>query len=168
MSDYLVVTSPENWQTTAARGWSVLGLKSTRHNVATSLKPGDRVACYETGVKRFIAVLVIEGECYEDHTPIWAAKPEPKAASGGQKKREDYPYRYPIQPLVAVEPEEAVDAVALSEELEFPKKWGAHLSLAFQGNVKPIPAADVDRIAAALRAAAPAAPEARPAAKAAG
>lgn len=144
MADYLVVTSPENWNTTAERGWTVLGLKSTRRNVAQSLKPGDRVACYETGVKRFIAVLQIDGDCMEDHTPIWTAK----------KDKEDYPYRYPVQPLVTVEPEQAIDAVALSEELEFPKKWGAHLSLAFQGNIKPIPAADVDRIAGALRAAA--------------
>jgi len=141
MSDYLVVTSPENWQATAALGWSVLGLKSTKRNVATSLKSGDRTLCYATGVKRFIAVLQIDGDCYEDHSPIWTAK----------KDGEDYPYRYPVRPIVAVGPEQALDAVAIAPELDFPKKWGAHLSLAFQGNIKPIPAADIERIAAALR-----------------
>lgn len=141
MADYLVVTSPENWRKTASLGWSVLGLKSTRHKVATSLHKGDRVACYETGVKRFIAVLSIEGDCFEDHSPIW----------GGKKAGEDYPYRYPIKPLAAVREEQALDAVALSQELEFPKKWGTHLSLAFQGNIKSIPPVDIERIAEALR-----------------
>lgn len=141
MADYLVVTSPENWQKTAEMGWSVLGLKSTRRNVASSLHKGDRVACYETGVKRFIAVLEIDGDCYEDHTPIW----------GGKKAGEDYPYRYSVKPLVTVGDGEAIDAVALSQHLEFPKKWGTHLSLAFQGNIKPIPAEDIERITGALR-----------------
>jgi predicted RNA-binding protein len=149
MADYLVVTSSENWQKTADRGWSVLGLKSTRHNVAQSLHAGDRVACYATGVKRFIGVLEITGDCYEDHTPIW----------GGKKAGEDYPYRYPIQPIVVVANEQGLDAVELSQELQFPKKWGVHLSLAFQGNIKPIPASDIETIASALReAAATAAP----------
>jgi len=140
MADYLVVTSPENWKKTAEMGWTLLGLKSTRHNVATSLRKGDRLACYETGVKRFIAVLSIDGDCFEDHSPIW----------GGKKAGEDYPYRYPIKPVVAVDESQALDAVALSQELEFPKKWGTHLSLAFQGNIKPIPASDIERIADAL------------------
>jgi hypothetical protein len=141
MADYLVVTSPENWQKTAGMGWSVLGLKSTRHNVAQSLHAGDRIACYATGVKRFIGVVQVEGDCYEDHTPIW----------GGKKAGEDYPYRYPIKPLALSDKDGGLDAVALSQELEFPKKWGSHLSLAFQGNLKPIPAADVETITDALR-----------------
>jgi hypothetical protein len=141
VADYLVVTSPENWQKTAEMGWKLLGLKSTRHNVARSLRKGDRIACYETGVKRFIAVLRVDGECFEDHSPIW----------GGKKAGEDYPYRYPIDAIVAVDPSQALDAVALSQELEFPKKWGTHLSLAFQGNIKPIPALDLGRIASALQ-----------------
>jgi predicted RNA-binding protein len=141
VGDYLVVTSPENWQKTAEMGWKLLGLKSTRHNVAQSLHAGDRLACYETGVKRFIAVIQIDGDCYEDHTLIW----------DGKKAGEDYPYRYPIKPVVTVEQDQALDAVALCQELEFPKKWGTHLSLAFQGNIKPIPASDVDTIAEALQ-----------------
>ncbi len=148
MADYLVVTSPENWQKTAEMGWSILGLKSTRHNVAQSLRAGDRVACYETGVKRFIGVVEIAGDCYEDHTPIW----------GGKKAGEDYPYRYPIKPLVVVGPDQALDAVALSQELEFPKKWGVHLSLAFQGNIKPIPAGDIAKLEDALSEVAAATP----------
>jgi predicted RNA-binding protein len=141
MADYLVVTSPENWRRTAGLGWQVLGLKSTRRNVASSLHEGDRVACYATGVKRFIGVVEIDGDCFEEHSRIWDAK----------KAGEDYPYRYPIKPIAVVDEHDALDAVALSQELEFPKKWGTHLSLAFQGNIKPIPASDIEIIAAALR-----------------
>lgn len=141
MADYLVVTSPDNWRKTADMGWSVLGLKSTRHNVARSLHAGDRVACYATGIKRFIGVLRIDGDCFEDHSPIW----------DGKKAGEDYPYRYPVEPIVVSQPEAGLDAVTLSQELEFPKKWGTHLSLAFQGNLKPIPPGDIDTITEALR-----------------
>jgi predicted RNA-binding protein len=141
MADYLVVTSPENWRKTAGLGWSILGLKSTRHNVARSLHEGDRVACYETGIKRFIAVVAIAGDCFEDHSPIW----------DGKKAGEDYPYRYAIKPIAVANEDDALDAVALSQELEFPKKWGTHLSLAFQGNIKPIPASDIEKISAALK-----------------
>jgi predicted RNA-binding protein len=141
VSDYLVVTSPENWLKTAGLGWTVLGLKSTKRNVARSLRRGDRVLCYETGLKRFIGVVEIAGDCYEDHTAIWTAK----------KDGEDFPYRYPIRPVVTVDPSDALDAVAIAPALDFPKKWGEHLSLAFQGNIKPIPADDVDRVASALR-----------------
>jgi len=102
MADYLVVTSPQNWKTTADLGWTVLGLKSTRRNVASSLRKGDRVACYETGVKRFIAVLAIDGDCFEDHSPIWE----------GKKDGEDYPYRYPIEPIVVVGAARGLDARA--------------------------------------------------------
>jgi predicted RNA-binding protein len=141
MADYLVVTSPENWRRTAGLGWTLLGLKSTRRNVASSLHQGDRVACYETGVKRFVAVVEIAGDCFEDHTTIW----------DGKKAGEDYPYRYPIKAIAVVDEDDALDAVALSQELEFPKKWGTHLSLAFQGNIKPIPASDIETITEALR-----------------
>jgi predicted RNA-binding protein len=140
MADYLVVTSPENWQKTSDLGWSVLGLKSTRHNVAQSLHSGDRIVCYATGLKRFIGVIEVTGSCYEDHSPIW----------GGKKAGEDYPFRYPIKPIVVVGNDRGLDATALAPELEFPRKWGAHLSLAFQGNIKPIPAADVDTLQDAL------------------
>lgn len=143
VADYLVVTSPENWQTTAALGWRLLGLKSTRRNMATRLQPGDHAVCYATGIKRFIAVVRIAGPCFEEWTQIWSAK----------RDSELYPYRYPIEPLVVVGPADGPDAEALAPELEFPRKWGAHLSLAFQGNIKPIPAADTDRIAQALLAA---------------
>lgn len=144
MTDYLVVTSPENWRTTEELGWRILGLKSTRRNVASGLHAGDRVICYATGVKRFLGVVEVDADCYEEHTRIWT----------GKNASEVYPYRYPIHPLAVVALEQAPDAVALAADLAFPKKWGAHLSLAFQGNIKPVPAGDVERVLAAVDAAA--------------
>lgn len=145
MADYLVVTSAENWERTAALGWIVVGLKSTKRHVATSLNAGDRLLCYATGVKRFLAVVSVEGPCYEDHSPVWTAK----------KAGEDYPFRYPIRPIVAVGLEHALDAMAFADVLDFPKKWGEHRSLAFQGNIKAVPAQDVDRVVEALQQAQP-------------
>lgn len=139
---YIVVTSPENWATTAGRGWTLLGLKSTKPGQASALKPGDHVIAYATGRKQFIAALDVMSEMVEDHTPIWGS---------AKKPGEDYPYRVQTRPVVTLAAGEGIDAFALARRLEYAQKWGAHISLAFQGNIRPIPSADYEVILAELR-----------------
>src|SRR5207249_2470393 len=69
--NWIVVTSPDNWQKTASLGWTLLGLKSTRRKLANSIRPGDRIVAYYTGLKRFGAVLTVASEPFEDHAKIW-------------------------------------------------------------------------------------------------
>lgn len=143
---YIVVTSPENWAKTAALGWTLLGLKSTKSGMAAKFKPGDTVVAYATGIKRFIAALLVTGGMVVDHAPIWGS-----ANRGG----EDYPNRVATTPIITLAQAHGVDAFTLARELDYARKWGDHISLAFQGNIRAIPEADYERIVAALRAATP-------------
>ena len=134
---YIVVTSPENWAKTAERGWTVLGLKSTKPGQAAGFKPGDKVIAYATGIKKFIGAVEVTSEMFVDHTPIWGS---------AKKPGEDYPNRLETRPLIVLDEDEYLDAFALARRLEYAQKWGDHISLAFQGNIRPIPKADFDLI----------------------
>ncbi|HLZ71572.1 MAG TPA: EVE domain-containing protein [Dehalococcoidia bacterium] len=135
---YIVVTSPENWAKTAARDWTLLGLKSTKRGLAGKFKPGDRVVAYYTGLKRFGAVLKVTSDCFEDHERIWLSPDKP---------REDYPYRVRTEPEIVLPPGELLDAKELALRMSWTQKWPAeHWTLAFQGNIHAIPAADFELI----------------------
>ena len=139
---YIVVTSPENWARTAERGWSLLGLKSTRRKLAAQFKPGDRVVAYYTGLKQFGAVLTVTSACFEDHERIWGSPNKPN---------EDYPYRVRTEPEVVLSPGALLDAQAVSRRLSYTQKWPAeNWTLAFQGNIHAIPAADFELIRAEM------------------
>lgn len=142
---YIVVTSPENWAKTAERGWTLLGLKSTKPGQAAGFKPGDKVVAYATGIKKFIAAVEVTSEMFVDHTPIWGS---------AKKAGEDYPNRLETAPFITLAEGEYLDAFALARRLEYAKKWGDHISLAFQGNIRPIPKADYDQIVAEMQEAA--------------
>jgi predicted RNA-binding protein len=141
---YIVVTSPENWQKTAERGWTLLGLKSTKPGQAGKFKPGDKVVAYATGIKKLIGAVEVTSDMFVDHTPIWGS---------AKKAGEDYPNRVETRPLITLEADEYLDAFALARRLEYAKKWGDHLSLAFQGNIRPIPRADYELILSEMEAA---------------
>ncbi|HEY7293560.1 MAG TPA: EVE domain-containing protein [Dehalococcoidia bacterium] len=142
---YIVVTSPDNWEKTASRGWSLLGLKSTRRRLAAQFKPGDRVVAYYTGLKQFGAVLKVTSECFEDHEPIWGSPNKPK---------EDYPFRVHTEPEIILAPGALIDAKDLAMRMAYTRKWPAeNWTLAFQGNIHAIPAADFELIRAEMTAA---------------
>lgn len=134
---YIVVTSPENWAKTAELGWTLLGLKSTKPGQAAAFKPGDTVIAYATGIKRFVAAVEVTSSMFVDHTPIWGSPKKPG---------EDYPNRLQTKPLVTLDPDQYLDAFELARRLDYAQKWGDHISLAFQGNIRPIPQSDYDLI----------------------
>jgi predicted RNA-binding protein len=136
--NWIVVTSPDNWQKTAALGWTLLGMKSTRRKMAASVKPGDRMVAYYTGVKRFGALLEVTSECFEDHDKIWGSPNKPK---------EDYPYRVRTAPIIALPAGRLVDAKELAARMIYTQKWPReNWTLAFQGNLHEIPESDLELI----------------------
>lgn len=142
MADWCLTTSPDNLARTAALGWSLQGIKSRRGPTAEQLQPGDTVTYYVTGAKAFGAVVEVTGSAFEDHEPIWVAR----------KEGEDYPWRFPIRPLVTVEePEGWVPVVEVLDALAHPRKWPRERwHLAFQGNIRRWPASDAQLVRAAL------------------
>lgn len=143
---WLLVSSPENFEVSRARGFDIAGMKSRHRKKAETVKPGDTVLFYLVGIKSIGGLATVTGTFYEDDSHIWDSR----------KEGEEYPFRFPIQPeaiirrrshFVAVE--EFVDA------LEYPKRWPrSNWTLAFQGNVHRLSEHDFNILAGAVREAA--------------
>jgi hypothetical protein len=58
------------WGAFVAAGASVSGFRENRRRQVETLKPGDYLLCYLTGVSRFIAVLEVTSEIFHDTMPI--------------------------------------------------------------------------------------------------
>jgi predicted RNA-binding protein len=142
VTDWCLTTSPDNFARTAARGWTVQGIKSRRGPTARRLRPGDRISYYCTQVGAFGAVVEVTSEAYDAHEPIWVARQE----------GERYPWRFDIRPLTVIEdPAGWVPVPELLDVLEHPRRWPRERwQLAFQGNIREWPASDSDVVLAAL------------------
>ncbi|MCX7622884.1 MAG: EVE domain-containing protein [Thermomicrobium sp.] len=141
---WILVGSPENYAATREHGFRVQGFKTRHRKKAESMRPGDRLVYYLTGIQGFAATATVVSEVYEDHTPIWRSRDPKKAA-------EDYPWRVQIEPDVVLPPEDALPAEEIARELHHVQKWPPeHWRLAFQGQLHRIDEHDFASIRAAL------------------
>lgn len=142
-TNWLLVSSPENFETSRARGFDIAGMKSRHRNKAERVRAGDRVIYYLVGVKAVGGISEVTSPFYEDQSHIWDSR----------KEGEEYPFRFPVKPLVIRAKDEYVSMADLVLTLEYPKRWPAeHWTLAFQGNVHVLSDADYEIIAEALNA----------------
>lgn len=144
-TNWIIVGSPDNFAATRSLDFTVQGIKSRHRKKAETMKPGDRIVWYITGVKAFAGFATITSEYYEDHTPIWKSR-DPK------KDAEDYPFRVKIQPELVLDDGAFILAEPVARQMTYVSKWpAANWTLAFQGNVHKIDDDDFERIASALR-----------------
>lgn len=143
---WIITSSPENIAYTAEQGWTKQGFKSRqRKNVMERMQPGDRLAWYLRGAKVFAALATVTSEGFEDHTRIWVTN----------KVGEDYAWRVRIAPDVVLMESEWVPAEPIARQLAHVQKWPAeNWTLAFQGNLREVSAADFAIIEHAVREAA--------------
>ncbi|MGZ4271768.1 MAG: EVE domain-containing protein [Solirubrobacteraceae bacterium] len=143
---WILTGSPENFAVTRERGFTLIGCKEIRRNMALQMEPGDRIVFYLTRVGRFAASVRITSEMFEDRTPVWPGKPG---------KADAYPWRFETEPELVLDEADWVDAAELKDRLEHIRKWPAeHYKLAFQGQLRTISDADADVLLDRLRAAA--------------
>jgi len=143
---WILTGSPENFAVTRERGFTLVGMKERRRNMALDMEPGDRIVFYLTRIGRFAASVRIAGEMFEDRTPVWPGKPG---------KADPYPWRFETEPELVLEEEQWVDAEEVKGELEHVRKWPAeHWKLAFQGQLRTISDADAELLLDRMRAAA--------------
>ncbi len=146
MTDWLLVSSPENFEKNRDLDFRQAAMKRRHRRKWERVAPGDRVFLYLTGRKAIGAVLRVTGAPFESHERIWGSPAHPE---------EDYPWRFPTEPLVTLEADSTVPAEPLAREMAHTKRWpSANWTLAFQGNVHELASADGDLIEAALRRAA--------------
>lgn len=140
-TNWLLVSSAENFETSRARGFDIAGMKSRHRRKAERVAPGDRVLFYLTVIKSIGGVAEVTGEFYENDAHVWDSN----------KPGEEYPYRFPIVMQKARDKGNYLPLDMLIHSLEYPKRWpAANWTLAFQGNVHVLSDDDFQRIAGAL------------------
>ena len=140
-TNWLLVSSADNFETSRARGFDIAGMKSRHRRKAERVAAGDRVLYYCTVVKSISGVAEVTGPYFEDYTPIWESN----------RPGEVYPFRFPVQIVKARPAGDYLPLDGLVHSLEYPKRWpAANWTLAFQGNVHVLNDADFDKIAGQL------------------
>jgi EVE domain len=143
---WILTGAPENFEATRDHGFEVIGLKERRRGFAEQIAPGDRIVLYVTRVMAFGASVRVTGELFEDRTRIWPGKPG---------KIDAYPWRFPTEPEVVLDPADWVPAEDLVDELEHIRRWPReHWTLAFQGQIRAVSDPDADLLLDRMRAAA--------------
>jgi hypothetical protein len=142
MTNWLLVSAPENFETSRGRGFDLAGMKSRHRKKAERVRPGDRVIYYLVGVKSVGGISEATGTYFESEDHIWTSS----------KEGEEYPFRFPVKPLYVRDKNDYVPMVDLVPILEYPKRWPvANWTLAFQGNVHVLNDADYQIIEDAVR-----------------
>ena len=144
---WLLVSSPENFEASRRRGFDVAGMKSRHRKKAETVRPGDTVLFYLTGLKAVAGLAEVTGTFREDAAErIWESN----------KPDEEYPFRFPVRPIAIIEnPEDFVSVEEFVDALDYPKRWPrANWTLAFQGNVHKLGPRDHEILASAVRTAA--------------
>lgn len=143
MAYWIVVGSEENMRIAEARGFDILGFKSTRRTEASRIEPGDKLIFYLTKIMKFGGLAEVTSEYFEDHTKVFRSNKKPS---------EDYPFRVNVRPIVILSPDQYLDVKEIAPGMEFTKKWPPeHWRLAFQGNLHEIPESDYNRVEAVMR-----------------
>ena len=131
---WLLVSSPENFEVSRARGFDLAGMKSRHRKKAETVQAGDTVLFYLVGIKSVGGVAEVAGPYFEDDSHVWDSR----------KEGEEYPFRFPIRPLSIIsDPADFVKVEELLDALEYPRRWPrANWTLAFQGNVHKLSESD--------------------------
>jgi hypothetical protein len=129
MTSWIVVGSPENFEIARDRGFDMFGFKSSRRRESATMRPGDKLIFYLTGVMRFGGVATVKSEVFEDHTPVFKTEKKPG---------EDYPWRVQTEPDRILNKEQWLDVKEYADKLEMTSRRGEYWRLAFQGNLHQI------------------------------
>jgi len=117
-------------------------MKQRRRNQALEIEPGDRIVFYLTQRKSFAGAVTITGELFEDRTKVWPGKPG---------NPDSYPWRFTTEPELILDEDQWLPAEDVALELEHVRKWPPeHWTLAFQGQLRTISAADAELLMARL------------------
>lgn len=146
MTNWLLVSSADNFEKNRGLAFRQAAMKSRHRRKWERVEPGDRVFFYVTGVKAIGGEARVTGSPFESHERIWGS---------GAKPNEDYPWRFPTEPVVVLDPERFVPAEPLAREMAYTKRWPAeNWTLAFQGNVHELSDEDAELVQEAIRRAA--------------
>lgn len=93
----------ETWQEFLQAGGRVAGFNANRIKTVQSMRPGDMLLCYLTGVSRWIGLLRVIGPAPDDQSRIWS--------------RADFPARIGVEVVVQLTPETAIPVLEMRDRL---------------------------------------------------
>lgn len=140
----------ETWAQAEAEGFRVSGFPPPtqgRGGYSTGMfervRPGDVFVCYcKSPARRWIGALRVTGDVFQSEEPVWGLSED------GQSR---FPWRYPVEPVVALDPERGIPGEEVASTLAFLRRfrqWGTYL----QRSLNPIPDEDGDTLVAMLQA----------------
>lgn len=104
MNYWLDLFSGTTWTEFRQAGASVSGFRDRMRKAAEKVKPGDMLLCYLTGVMRWVGALEVVGRS-TDKRAIW--------------KDADFPVRFDVKPIVALDPEHGLPMSELKGRVLF-------------------------------------------------
>ena len=102
---WLDLFSGTTWREFLDSGASVSGFREGRWTTLQKVRVGDYFICYLTGISRFIGILEVISEPYQDQNPIW--------------KDAIFPARVKVKPVVTLTPETGIPVHELDDKLSF-------------------------------------------------
>jgi predicted RNA-binding protein len=115
---WLDIFTGTTWREFLDAGANVSGFRDRRWKTVQSIRPGDLLLCYLTGLSRFIGLLEVVSEPFRDESKIW--------------KDESFPCRVRVKPSIVLTPETAVpvqelrDQLSIFSNLKSPNAWTGH------------------------------------------
>lgn len=144
MQPWIVVSSPDNFETLRARNFDLCAFKSSRRKQSSDMRPGDRIVHYLTGIVRFGGIVEVTDAVFEDPTDI--------GLSARADKPDDYPFRIPTRPVAILDPDDYLDVRDITDLLDKTRALGPKkLGVAFRGNLHRISDADYATIERLMR-----------------
>jgi hypothetical protein len=137
------------WKEFRDAGATVSGFRENRWKTVQRIKPGDFLLCYLTGVMRWIGLLEVTSNAYQDSSPIWHDAV--------------FSSRLHVRPIISLDPEFGVPLFSLRDKLSFFQNMSSLIAWTgqFRGSPKEFKREDAEVIIAALKTA-QADPVARP------
>jgi predicted RNA-binding protein len=96
MAYYTDLFSPETYEAFSKSDRSVSGFRTTQRTAASKITVGDKLVCYMTELGRWVGVLKVLSECYEDDSPIFLPEDDP------------FIIRFRVEPSIWLEKEYAI------------------------------------------------------------
>ncbi len=101
------VFTPQTWEEARAHGFTVSGFSESMFGTVKKVQPGDVLICYLARKKKLMGALRVTGEAYLSHEPtIW-------------KGKNAFPARLPVEPLIMLGTEQAIDFKQILPQLSF-------------------------------------------------
>lgn len=71
MAYFVDLFSPETYEAFSHSNRDVSGFRISQQTTASKIHPGDKFICYMTKLSRWVGVLEVTSDCYQDDTPIF-------------------------------------------------------------------------------------------------